>query len=116
MRGIRTFFLCLALLLPGCGTAVSDVRRNAADSADDAEQRANLARDVQYHVRLAAPETGVPDLDPAIYAAIAEVPRHAFVRGLRYVELEVRQDLLADAAGVERMADCLAAALQRSRT
>jgi len=79
MRGIRAFFLCLALFLPGCSTADSDIRRNPADGADDAEQRANLARDVQYHVRLAAPETGIPDLDPAIYAAIAEVPRHAFV-------------------------------------
>ena len=79
MRGIRAFFLCLVLFLPGCGTAGSDVRQSPADSADDAEQRANLARDVQYHVRLAAPETGIPDLDPAIYAAIAEVPRHAFV-------------------------------------
>ena len=72
-------FLCVALLLPGCGTADSGIQRNTVDGADDAEQRANLARDVQYHVRLAAPETGVPDLDPKIYAAIAEVPRHAFV-------------------------------------
>jgi predicted N-formylglutamate amidohydrolase len=28
------------------------------------------------------------------------VPRHAYPRGLRYVELEVRQDLLADPAGI----------------
>ncbi|WP_120716614.1 N-formylglutamate amidohydrolase [Tsuneonella amylolytica] len=39
------------------------------------------------------------------------VPRHAYGRGLRYVEIEVRQDLLADAAGVERMAAVLASAL-----
>lgn len=79
MRGIHVFFLCLALFLPGCGTADSDVPPHAADSADDAEQRANLVRDVAYHVRLAAPETGIAELDPAILDAIAEVPRHAFV-------------------------------------
>jgi predicted N-formylglutamate amidohydrolase len=28
------------------------------------------------------------------------IPRHAFARGLPYVEIEVRQDLLADAAGI----------------
>jgi predicted N-formylglutamate amidohydrolase len=28
------------------------------------------------------------------------IPRHAFVAGLPYVEIEVRQDLLADAAGI----------------
>ena len=34
-------------------------------------------------------------------------PRHALSRGLDYLELEVRQDLIADAAGVERVADIL---------
>ena len=28
------------------------------------------------------------------------VPRHAYAAGLPYAEIEVRQDLLADAAGV----------------
>ena len=79
MGRIGALFLCFILLLPGCGTADSDVRRHAADSADDAEQRAFLARDVRAHMRLAVSETGIADLDPAIFAAIAEVPRHAFV-------------------------------------
>ncbi len=43
------------------------------------------------------------------------VPRHAFAAGLPYVEIEVRQDLLADAAGIaawaERLARLLPAAL-----
>jgi predicted N-formylglutamate amidohydrolase len=39
------------------------------------------------------------------------VPRHAFARGLPYVELEVRQDLLGDAAGVEGFAKLLAKVL-----
>lgn len=36
------------------------------------------------------------------------VPHHAFARNLLYVEIEVRQDLLADEAGVEQIADLLA--------
>ena len=36
------------------------------------------------------------------------IPRHAFARGLPYVEIEVRQDLLGDAAGVAVWADRLA--------
>lgn len=40
------------------------------------------------------------------------VPRHAYPRGLRYAELEVRQDLLVDAAGVGAVADLLADALR----
>ena len=39
------------------------------------------------------------------------VPRHAFPRGLPYVEVEVRQDCLTDPAGVTRIADLLADAL-----
>ena len=36
------------------------------------------------------------------------IPRHAKVRGLDYLELEIRQDLIADEAGQERMAFRLA--------
>ena len=35
-------------------------------------------------------------------------PRHAIARGLDYLEIEVRQDLIADPAGQARMADLLA--------
>ena len=38
-------------------------------------------------------------------------PRHAIARGLDYLELEVRQDLLADEAGVKVVADFLAPVL-----
>ncbi|MCT2557585.1 N-formylglutamate amidohydrolase [Tsuneonella sp. YG55] len=38
------------------------------------------------------------------------VPRHAYSRGLRYAEIEVRQDLLADDAGTARIAAILAGA------
>jgi predicted N-formylglutamate amidohydrolase len=40
------------------------------------------------------------------------VPRHAFASGLAYAEIEVRQDLIGDAAGQQRWADILAQALQ----
>lgn len=40
------------------------------------------------------------------------VPHHAVARGLDYVEIEVRQDLLADAAGVHAAADLLAPVLR----
>ncbi|NJC33999.1 putative N-formylglutamate amidohydrolase [Sphingomonas jejuensis] len=39
------------------------------------------------------------------------VPRHAFPAGLPYLELEVRQDLIADAAGVASWCDILSDAL-----
>lgn len=42
------------------------------------------------------------------------VPLHADARGLDYLELEVRQDLLADDAGVEAMAALLADLLARA--
>lgn len=43
------------------------------------------------------------------------VPRHAFLSKLPYVELEMRQDLVADAAGQERWSAILAEALQEAR-
>ena len=39
------------------------------------------------------------------------IPRHAFAAGLRYVEFEVRQDLLADPAGIDRWCGILARVL-----
>ncbi|HEY5411117.1 MAG TPA: N-formylglutamate amidohydrolase [Caulobacteraceae bacterium] len=42
------------------------------------------------------------------------IPRHAKARGLDYLELEVRQDLIAEAAGQTRMADLLAPMIVRS--
>lgn len=35
------------------------------------------------------------------------IPRHAFAAGLPYAEIEIRQDLIADAEGVERWAELL---------
>jgi len=40
------------------------------------------------------------------------VPRHAEARGLPYVEIEIRQDLVSDQAGQAEWARRIAAALQ----
>ncbi len=42
------------------------------------------------------------------------VPRHAYPLGLPYIEIEVRQDRLADSAGVERIADVLGGVLTKA--
>jgi predicted N-formylglutamate amidohydrolase len=42
------------------------------------------------------------------------VPAHALAQGLDYLELEVRQDLIADAAGQARLAGLLAPLLRRA--
>lgn len=42
------------------------------------------------------------------------VPRHAFAAGLSYVEIEVRQDRIGDAAGQRRWAEIIAAALREA--
>lgn len=42
------------------------------------------------------------------------LPRHAFARQLRYVELEVRQDHLSDETGFAAMADTLVRALENA--
>ena len=44
------------------------------------------------------------------------VPQHCFGAGRAYVEFEVRQDLLGDAAGIERWAGILAGVLRATRT
>lgn len=79
MRWTGALVLSLILLLPACGTADSDVRGGAAKEPNEADQRAHLAREVRAHIQAAAGETGVTDLDEALYEAIATVPRHEFV-------------------------------------
>lgn len=62
-------------------------------------------------LRLLAAEPGLVVGDNQPYAmdnVDYTIPRHAIARGLPYLELEVRQDLIFDAAGVARFADLLA--------
>jgi predicted N-formylglutamate amidohydrolase len=74
-----------------------------------------LARAMLAHLA-AEPDLVVGDNEPYAMDRIDyTVPRHAFAARLPYVEIEVRQDLLADAAGVAgwaaRLARLLPAAL-----
>lgn len=81
------------------------------DGANDAFARAMLA------IMQAEPGLTVGDNEPYRMDAVDHtVPRHAFQAGLPYVELEIRQDLIGDDAGVEswagRLARWLPAALE----
>lgn len=59
------------------------------------------------------PASEVGDNEPyAMDGVDFTVPFHAIARGLDYAEIETRQDLIADAAGQERVADLLAGVLR----
>lgn len=61
----------------------------------------------------AAPGLTIGDNEPyRMDATDYTVPRHAFARNLRYVELEVRQDRLREPGEVDELADVIAAALR----
>lgn len=62
-------------------------------------------------------ETGLTVGDNAPYVMDAtdhSVPRHAFARALPYAEIEVRQDLIGDAAGQAHWAELIAHAARRA--
>jgi protein-L-isoaspartate(D-aspartate) O-methyltransferase len=71
--------LCFIVTLPACSSADSDLRPHPDDQQEETAMRANLAKEIRKRVQATASETGVEDLDDGIVAAIAEVPRHAFV-------------------------------------
>lgn len=73
------------------------------DGANDAFARAVLT------LLQADPVLTVGDNEPYAMDRIDHsIPRHAFAAGLPYVEFEVRQDLLADPAGIDRWCGILA--------
>ncbi len=76
------------------------------DGANDAFARAMLG------VLRADPALIVGDNEPYAMDGIDyTVPRHAFAAGLPYVEIEIRQDLLGSAAGIDEWSARLAAML-----
>ena len=80
------------------------------DGANDALARAMLAG------LRAEGDLVVGDNEPYAMDSIDyTVPRHAFAAGLPYVEIEVRQDLLADAAGIAAWVARLARLLPAAR-
>ena len=48
-------------------------------AADAAAERAAMIRQVELEALMLSGETGIAEIDPRILAALAEVPRHAFV-------------------------------------
>jgi len=64
----------------------------------------------------ANPELVIGDNEPYFVSDATDytIPRHAEARALPHVEIEVRQDLLADAAGQARWAALLGAALREA--
>ena len=75
---------------------------------DDARSRP-LA-DAMLGLLRAEPGLVVGDNEPYVLAATSDhsVPRHAQANGVRYLELEIRQDLIADEAGQAKWAARLA--------
>lgn len=64
-------------------------------------------------LRAMLPSSEVGDNEPyAMDGVDFTIPYHAVARGLDYAEIETRQDLIADEAGQERVADLLAGVLR----
>ncbi|MGI4878900.1 MAG: N-formylglutamate amidohydrolase [Janthinobacterium lividum] len=76
------------------------------NGANDRFARAMLAR-LGQDERLTVGDNEPYRMDLIDYT----VPRHAFAAGLPYAEIEIRQDLLGDDAGIGRWVDLLATAL-----
>ena len=79
------------------------------DGANDGFARA-LLRVLQADGSLIVGDNEPYHMDSTDYS----IPRHAFAANLPYAEIEIRQDLIADAAGQTRWATILAAALSRA--
>jgi predicted N-formylglutamate amidohydrolase len=76
---------------------------------------ASAASDAMLRLLRQEPGLVVGDNEPYAMDGIDyTIPLHAIARGLPYVELEIRQDLIADAAGVERFAALLARVIPRA--
>jgi len=68
------------LQLPGCSAADTDQSRHGAEPQNnEAAQRVRLANEVRAHMQAAGWQTGIADMDPALFEAISEVPRHEFI-------------------------------------
>ena len=70
---------------------------------------ASAASDAMLRLLRREPDLVVGDNEPYAMDGIDyTIPLHAIARGLPFLELETRQDLIADASGVERFAALLA--------
>ncbi|MDB5445554.1 MAG: hypothetical protein JWQ97_871 [Phenylobacterium sp.] len=106
-RGERTLLVALHSFTPVMGGSARPWRYGVLHLGASAFSDAVLAR---LRARLGADLVGDNEpyrMDETDYT----IPHHAVARGLDYVELEVRQDLLGDAAGVAAAAELLAPVL-----
>ena len=83
------------------------------DRADHLGQPVALKRPRQQGLELALFEAAGDNQPYAMDGIDNTVPLHVDARGIDYLELEVRQDLIADEAGQDEMAAFLAGLLRR---
>jgi len=68
----------MVAVLLSCGP-VPGVGAQQADRPDYAAERAAMIQGIRFHAAMAAPETGIAEIDPRILDVMGEVPRHEFV-------------------------------------
>jgi len=101
--GVSTFVVSIHSFTPVMTGAVRPWHLGVLHLGDSPLSRAMLATLAQ-----AEPDLVVGDNEPYAMDGIDyTIPLHAQGRGLDYLELEVRQDLIAEAEGQARMADLL---------
>jgi predicted N-formylglutamate amidohydrolase len=106
--GVRPILIALHSFTPVLGGEARPWRYGVLHLGDSAYADAVLGG-----LRGALGEAAVGDNQPyAMDGTDYSAPRHAAVRGLAYVELEVRQDLIGDEAGVAAAATLLAPILE----
>ena len=110
-RGLSTLLVCVHSFTPRLATAGADRpwSYGILHEGSSPASRAMLA------ALREEPGVEVGDNEPYRMDLIDyTAPRHAMGRGGDYVEIEVRQDLVADAAGVARVAQVLARRLPQA--
>ena len=109
-RGPETVLVALHSFTPVLGTSVRPWHIGVLhDGGNDGFARRLLAW-LHAHARMNIGDNAPYRMDNTDHS----VPRHAFAAERPYVELEVRQDLLANADSIDAIAGLLAAGLQAS--
>jgi predicted N-formylglutamate amidohydrolase len=104
VRGLRTVVVALHSFTPVMRAFARPWRFGVLHLGDSAFSQAVLTA-----LRFGEDAAAVGDNEPYRMDEVDyTIPHHAIGRGLDYVELEVRQDLLADPAGQQAVADRLA--------
>lgn len=106
-RGLPTILVALHSFTPQLAGVVRPWHVGVLhDGANETFAKATL-RALRRESRLVVGDNEPYKMDATDHS----VPRHAFAAGLAYVELEIRQDLLSNDAGLKHWTDVLALAL-----